>query len=330
MSLAAFDISLNSTMGALFIGLVLSAIFQGITTMQAIFYYTTYPKDALYLKLMVAILWALDMTSISIIAYGVYTYLVTDFLDPFALLHLNWSFATEPLVSGTIAFVVHVFLAHRIWRLTDWGAPIALFIVVASLLPYATVFYAAAKGLSSDGSWADVSADLRWTAITGITVSSGIDVIITVTICIQLYCSKSGISQSNRMVHLLTMYTVTTGLIPTLVCFGDMIGYFAAPHTLAYEVCQGLLAYVNTLMATLNSRRAVRGRGELSSLVTESIPGIAFRRPHIASELPSTTVASTADDVDAPVLNDVKLDRGNISEFSWGAVVDGHPLAMSE
>lgn len=31
------------------------------------------------------------MTSISIIAYGVYTYLVTDFLDPFALLHLNWS-----------------------------------------------------------------------------------------------------------------------------------------------------------------------------------------------------------------------------------------------
>lgn len=80
------------------------------------------------------------------------------------------------------------------------------------------------------------------------------------------------------MVHLLTMYTVTTGLIPTqvgrsillpnepdryfirLVCFGDMIGvhgdrpmpvgtetntgpqYFAAPNTLAYEVCQVLIS----------------------------------------------------------------------------------------
>ncbi|KAI0721780.1 hypothetical protein C8Q72DRAFT_860106 [Fomitopsis betulina] len=62
-------------MGALFIGLVLSAIFQGITTMQAIFYYTTYPKDTRCTKSMVAILWALDMTSItiSIIAYGLYT-----------------------------------------------------------------------------------------------------------------------------------------------------------------------------------------------------------------------------------------------------------------
>ncbi|KAI0711859.1 hypothetical protein C8Q72DRAFT_223936 [Fomitopsis betulina] len=185
----------------------------------------------------------------------------------------------------------------------------------------ATVFYAAAKGLSSDGNWADVSADLRWTAITGITMSPAIDVIITCTICTQLYYSKTDMPQTSSMVHLLTMYTVTTGLIPTLVCFGDMIGYFAAPNTLAYEVCQVLIsrAYVNTLMATLNSRRVVRGRRDPSSLVMPSIPGMSFRRPD-TFELPSTTVASIADDTDMQALDDVTLGSENPSKYSLSAV----------
>ncbi|KAH9927672.1 uncharacterized protein B0H18DRAFT_1003213 [Fomitopsis serialis] len=318
-STQTFSLNLGSTMGAMLIGVVLSAMFQGITTMQTIFYYTTYPKDPIHLKLLVALLWTLDMLSLSIIAYGLYTYLVLDFLDVFDLLRINWGFATEPIVSGTIALIVHLFLAHRLWRLNKKWTPVALLIVVASVFPYVLVFIAAREALGSDRMWSEVSANLHWISIASVTSTSVIDLVITCAICVQLYYSKTGLPQTNRMLYVITLYTITSGLVPTIVCFGDLIAYVAAPDTLAFEVFQVIIsrAYVNTLMATLNSRNAIRGRGAASELAAVSVPSVAFRR-NTSSGNRSATLSMTGD-ADVEICAIKQNDEISAQTFSWNA-----------
>lgn len=85
------NIDLNPTIGALLIGLILASIFEGITTMQTIHYYTIFPDDSLFLKLMVLSVWLLDMLSLAMISHAIYTFVILDFMDPLALMNVPWS-----------------------------------------------------------------------------------------------------------------------------------------------------------------------------------------------------------------------------------------------
>ncbi|OSX60742.1 hypothetical protein POSPLADRAFT_1040704 [Postia placenta MAD-698-R-SB12] len=63
------------------------------------------------------------------------------------------------------------------------------------------------------------------------------------------------------MLHLLTIYTIHTGLIPTIISILDLILYKASPSTLTFELFNIVVskAYANTFLATLNSRQSIRG-----------------------------------------------------------------------
>ncbi|CAA7262231.1 unnamed protein product [Cyclocybe aegerita] len=60
MSLSGLIPALDNSFGAIFIGMVIAGGLWGITTAQTYWYYTTYPKDPLGWKLLVAVVWALD------------------------------------------------------------------------------------------------------------------------------------------------------------------------------------------------------------------------------------------------------------------------------
>ncbi|KZT04339.1 uncharacterized protein LAESUDRAFT_728165 [Laetiporus sulphureus 93-53] len=260
-------IDLNPTMGATFVGLLLGAVFHGITTLQSIFYYTTYPNDKIVLKLLVALLWLLDSLSLAMIAYGLYKYLITDFLDPLALMYMDWGLATEPIVSGIIAFIVHEFLIYRIWMLNRRLVIYVVFLAVFSLLPLALAFVASLKSvIGGERLWTSITG-LRWVATTADTTTAALDLIIACTICWQLYKSRTGFIQTDKIIQRLTVYTINTGLLPTIVSIGGLIAYLVAPDTLAFEVFNIIVskAYTNTLLATLNSRQSVKGYATNSS-----------------------------------------------------------------
>lgn len=119
-------------------------------------------------------------------------------------------------------------------------------------------------------------------------ISAVVDVFITCIICFQLLKSRTGFLRTNRLINLLTTYTITTGLIPTyarpsslfykasypfvimhkltsysLICLGTLIAYYTKNNrTLAVEVFELVVskAYANTLLANLNSRELLRNR----------------------------------------------------------------------
>ncbi|KAH7917457.1 hypothetical protein BV22DRAFT_1135390 [Leucogyrophana mollusca] len=253
-------IDLIPTIGMDFIGLLFAAVFHGITTLQAIFYYRTYTKDRVTLKILVAVLWILDTLSVALIANGVYTYLVLDFADPLAVEALVWSINSEPAVTALIALIVQLFLVYRIRTLNQAWTPFCVILALISLLPFSLGIVAVYTIDAGSQSLAAVG-ELHWLAIAADVSSSVIDLTIAASICWLLYKGRNGFSQTERIINSLTLYVITSGLTTASLTTGTMISYLVAPTTLVFQMINMSVskAYVNTFLATLNSRQSIRG-----------------------------------------------------------------------
>lgn len=84
--------SLGKTLGAVYIGAMLSSILLGITALQAVIYYKKFPHDPWYYRYSVAVLWILDMLHVALNTHAIYFYLVDSFGNYLALDHVIWSF----------------------------------------------------------------------------------------------------------------------------------------------------------------------------------------------------------------------------------------------
>lgn len=250
-------------MGAMFVGLLLGSIFYGITILQTISYYSTYTTDKVFLKLLVAMLWILDTLSLAMIAHGLYIYLISDYMDPLALAYMSWSLSTEPIVSGAVALIVHFFLCHRIAMLNKRWRLYAIFLAVFAIAPFSMAMVSSIKTVSGGAeTWLNMP-DFKALADAGNIMTSVLDILIAGTICVQLHQGRSGLAKSDAMIQLIILYTITTGLLPTLVSLGDLIAYSIDPDNMAFFIFNILVskAYANTLLATLNSRGSIRSRG---------------------------------------------------------------------
>ncbi|GBE86499.1 hypothetical protein SCP_0903780 [Sparassis crispa] len=253
-------INLNPSMGAVSVGVLCAAIFQGITTMQTLFYYTTYPRDPAFLKALVAVLWILDALSLAMLSYTLYIYLVLDFMNPSALETFNWGMTTEPILANIIACAVHLFLTHRIWMLNKRLAPLAIILVIISLVTTGFGFVGVydvvgASRSSSNANW----VPRAWVPTTILSLTTALDLVITFTMCLELYKSRTGFKRSDKMITLLTAYTISSGMLPALMSIGSLVSELVAPQTLATEAFNAVIskAYINGLLATLNSRQSV-------------------------------------------------------------------------
>ncbi|CAK5270802.1 unnamed protein product, partial [Mycena citricolor] len=59
-------VTLENTLGAVFLGLVVSCILFGVSSLQMYFYYHHYPHDTLLHKSSIAALWVLDALHLSL------------------------------------------------------------------------------------------------------------------------------------------------------------------------------------------------------------------------------------------------------------------------
>ncbi|GBE78921.1 hypothetical protein SCP_0201180 [Sparassis crispa] len=319
---AIATMNLDPTMGALFIGILLAAIFHGITTLQTIFYYTTYPKDRGLFKFLVAFVWALDTLSLAMVSFAVYMYVIKDFGNPLALMYINWGVAAEPAVSGTIALIVHLFLSSRIWKLDRRLASFAIILSVIAFVPFGISFASVGTILhkGSHSLWTD-DRDLRWMSITADVVTVALDLGISATICVLLYKSRTGFGKTDKIITFLTIYTINSGLLPTMVSMGGMIAYLVSPSTLIFEAFIVTIskAYSNTFLATLNSRQSIMGRAmDDSSLAATS----GKQQLHLPLRIPPLSSVKESDfvDTDSEVVSLTKLGHGDRSRGSKGGI----------
>ncbi|PAV19542.1 hypothetical protein PNOK_0447600 [Pyrrhoderma noxium] len=252
-------VSLDSTFGCIFVATILTTALWGAGTVQLYLYYDKYSrKDKWFLKLFVFTVWALDTTLQVITIHSGYKSFVTSFGDFISLLRFDRESAYGSIFTAIIDALVQGFYCVRIFRLSRKNY--ILTGVVAILVTAQAALLIAYFGLVYNFTVFTQLQDVIKVehAINATQVAA--ELLLSGTLVLLLLRSRSGVRNTDSVIHKLVMYTVSTGLLTGLCAVVALITEFASPDTYAY-VLLGLLIpviYMNSMLASLNSRESLR------------------------------------------------------------------------
>ncbi|KAI9001154.1 hypothetical protein BD414DRAFT_473793 [Trametes punicea] len=276
---------LDATVGPLLIGVILAAVMYGVSCSQMFYYYTRYPRDPWYIKLLVTAVWTTDSIHQALISHSVYWYLITEYGNPVALTLLTKSLVIEVFFNGFTAFFVQSFFAARVYRLSGkkvWlVAPVALLVAGE---------FAVTMAYSIKALYLKTFVDL--VQIKGLSISINAfaavgDVTIAVILCTILHRSRTGFSKSNTLINRLMVFAVNTGLLTSVCASLSLITILSLPNTFVY-ICFFFLVgrlYSNSLMATLNARKSLReaSTNELSVSLRDMQPSASTNLANLST-----------------------------------------------
>ncbi|KAJ7513158.1 hypothetical protein B0H11DRAFT_1948817 [Mycena galericulata] len=282
------SVNLGTTYGAYLIGAIAAAILYGIIVLQTYFYFDRYPKDKFGMKALVATLLLLDTMTLIMETHGLYHYLIVNFGNFEVLLVQVWSVQVEALIAYTIMLITQGFFITRIWELggRKWFLPSILILFMlgafgtaltivtkvflfkfwsSSLLPYMRALVAANKSLETAA-----------------------DALITASLCYYLHRGQSlaASKQTSWMIRHLMIFAINRGAITTFLQLCYLIAFEAKSDSMAWVAIHVSISkvYTNSVLATLNSRNAIRGAAEdLELLSVEITRSLKFETNNILS-----------------------------------------------
>ncbi|KAL5512692.1 hypothetical protein ACEPAG_2958 [Sanghuangporus baumii] len=280
--------ALDDTMGVLFLGVVFAMALWGASSVQVYYYFNRYTKDALWMKIMVVVTWALDTTHQGLITHTIYTYLITNYGDAAFLGNIVDTLLFEVIFSSLIVLIVQSFFILRVWKLSHRNIPI---VVVLSGLAIASFIVSAlytAKGLK-------LKTFARLTEIFSLSRAINItnvitDISIAACLIFLLQSSRTGFKRSDSIINRLILFSLNTGLLTSFDAVGSLIGNTVWGDTFIYILFYVNISrlYTNSLMATLNSRKGLNGVDESDGDQSVSLSQGRYRSRAVEIEAPST------------------------------------------
>ncbi|KAJ7220843.1 hypothetical protein GGX14DRAFT_676206 [Mycena pura] len=276
--------SVKELSAAAFIGYAVSTVAYGISVVQVYLYFRNYPKDSIFLKLTVAALWTLDTLSSIVMSHALYTLYVLNFNNLFADVKMPWSWPLSMaiLVPQFILAIVGFSDATKItFRLRSTPPPLSSTDGKSGVLSLALVSCASSSFKypalpSVAGLYLTVYLFQFPTVVslfghttrsmTTIIESTGLVCDITITISLIYYLRSrkaTGVRSTRDMIDSLIMNVMSRGIL-TAVCI-----------TLLFILLLGKL-YVNSILATLNVRTSVRGKGQLEVSTRSTLRAMEF------------------------------------------------------
>ncbi|KAI0372343.1 hypothetical protein BV20DRAFT_114481 [Pilatotrama ljubarskyi] len=272
-------LELGDTFGAMLVSTIIVAALYGVTVLQSIHYYHTFPKDSRILKMTVAVVWVFDMITVMLDAHAVYYYLIVNYNNPSALTTEVWSARVrydstpttrhaeipkvELVVTYTVVLIVQIFFILRIYRLRPYGWYISIPILLG-LMAVASYALLATIGVRvfKDNSWGDVkTAMVNVPIVANWVLGMAVDIGITVTLCWYLWSEKIYVRRkTHRMLNRVIIFSVNRGAIAAVIQIMTLLTKFIWPQNLVWLAFHNALSkvYANSMLATLNSRAGLR------------------------------------------------------------------------
>ncbi|KAI0350521.1 hypothetical protein OH77DRAFT_1514309 [Trametes cingulata] len=279
--------NLNPTYGALFVGVLLSAVLFGVTMLQTFVYFQQYASDRAWRKLAVCWLWFLDALHLALCAHLVYYYLVTNYDRPDTLSDIVWSFKLRTVVDALVVCSVHTLYTSRLWTLLAiddhvepfgkearrWSrqkrAPHASATrwVMRRVVPWlvsalVVVGYGIAIAMCFEAFKLSTYAELShapWATYVPLAASTVVDAVIAGSLCYFLARCRPQSGAMNGPIKTLMVYTLNTGIITSLCSLFAISMMVAYPTTFIPIAIEFLVIklYINSYMAMLNARTAL-------------------------------------------------------------------------
>lgn len=321
-------VDIRDTFGAGLIGGMVAAILYGITTLQTYLYYVYYPRDTHGLKVLVASIWVIDTLHVSFMCHALYYYLVTNFGDPDNLGTGVWSLFTSLGLNLVMAVLVQTYFAFRIYHLTRskirWWLTSFLMLVVLAHFAFGleTVIFMFIKKQFS------ALSEITLYAATPFAITAVLsDVFIAGSLCILLHGNRSPVIETNTLVNTLIIYAINRCLLTSVVAVAEVIAFAIIPGSLWFIAIDFVIGklYANSLLASLNSRSALRGRnhtrdGSTSFRVnTINLTGLQSSSDRDSSggtqsKTTASTVSARARGKPVPGIDIDQLETGNLGE----------------
>ncbi|KAJ3819499.1 hypothetical protein F5880DRAFT_1510104 [Lentinula raphanica] len=289
------EITVDNTLGALFVGFTVACCIYGILLCQIYTYLTHYPMDRPVYKFIVILIlyepWYLETFDLThspiprtletvdqaLIAQIYYHYGITNFSNSLALIEgtQTWSFILQQTLG---CFCVEG---------------------VALLDPFSSFMLP------------DVFSVVRLRVLGTVSLGVGVlaDITTALSLCYFLNKLRTGYRQSDSLVSTLIKYAINTGALTSVVSVTTVILYNIMPSNLIFIGVFFILSklYAISFMATLNTRRVIRGRGTDKQNTTTNHTNMFHLGTRVPSLGPSdmagwetayTTTSATKSEVD--------------------------------
>ncbi|KAJ7255757.1 hypothetical protein C8J57DRAFT_1345556 [Mycena rebaudengoi] len=296
---------LDDTLGAFEIGGVVCTFLFGIGTLQTFYYYGHFPADSKLLKSAVGLLWILELGHTISTWHAIYSVTVTFYGQSQYIKRPPHSLEMVVVFSAPIYFIVQVFFANRIRKLSGRWAITIICWVLAFLRAVGSAGVIAISLHIKEIS--ELQERYKPLMITLITLGAMGDVLIAASLC---YCLRtmrtSEVDETRRMVDTLVLWTIESG-VATGGASVITILLFVLRSDLVWIAFYLILAklFSNSFLASLNGRQRFRvpksdvvnlGTGHLSSNPSHLV---FVPQSNIGTALESSTTRHSFADVDS-------------------------------
>ncbi|KAJ7496716.1 hypothetical protein FB451DRAFT_1549774 [Mycena latifolia] len=254
----------DSTLGAFEVGVMISYVLFGFTTLQTYIYFSRFPNDRRPLKYLVAFVWCCEMAHVVCVGAALYTMTITYFGQVERLIRTPDSLTAGITFSGLVGPSVQSFFAFRIYRLSEsWWIPCVCWGL--SFTRVVGAIAASVEGIKMV-TLEQFETQWGWLAATIWGIGAVNDLIIAGALAYLFSRQRSELLPKRLHFFLdrkdleLIVWTIETGAVTsiagvaTLICFLVDRDNFA---WLAWYICTTRL-FSNALLASLNSRATLR------------------------------------------------------------------------
>ncbi|KAF7360807.1 hypothetical protein MVEN_00812700 [Mycena venus] len=258
--------TLNNTLGALEIGVLVSFALFGVTTTQLYIYYSRFPDDSRKLKALVAFVWLCEVAHTACLGHLLYTDTILDYARPDRVVgSSSKSLPTASFFAGIVAVCVHGFFSFRIYVFTKKMYITGVIWVMAflHLLGRIALFVTSLRAHSLE----EFIQQWQWLLTTNWTISVATDFAITTTLVVVLHGRRSQAHKKTAaLMDKLIAWTIETGMLTSASSIAMLISFVTMKDNfiwLAFFAVSTRL-FSNSLLSSLNSRATLRVMNEVA------------------------------------------------------------------
>ncbi|KAF9020835.1 hypothetical protein BDZ89DRAFT_1071947 [Hymenopellis radicata] len=257
------DVTIDNTLGAVLVGFAVACCVYGILITQVFSYFSRYPLDRLVYKFLVLLILVLETADQALIGHIIYYYSISNFANFIVLLQasVTWSFILQQTIGAIVGAIVKTSFALRVWRFSEKNIWVTGFIIALTYGQLGLAMAFTIKAFALPGVFQVVH--LRTLGTTALGVGVLTDLVTALSLTYFLNRLRTGYRQSDTLVNSLVRYAINTGAFTGAISVTTLALYNIMPNNLIFIACFFVLSklYAISFMATLNTRRIVRGQG---------------------------------------------------------------------
>ncbi|KAI0638838.1 hypothetical protein C8Q77DRAFT_1151874 [Trametes polyzona] len=253
------------------IGGLIALFLSGAVFMQVALYFQLYQTDRMRIKTLVLVIWTLDLIHSSMVITANWENLVAHYGAFDKLDSIAWSIAITIALTAVTTFVVHCFFIQRIYSLSRGNLYITAPLIMLALLRVGAASVTTAQMIKL-GNYPLFVSKFSWVFTLGLAVSSSLDVLITIIMCYYIRRGRTAFVRMNRIIDVLTLYTVENGMITCVATSLSMFFWLFMRSNFAFIGMHLAInkLYANSFLASLNARKTLANKSQGSGNVVEA------------------------------------------------------------